>query len=376
MNGKKLFWGGLIGAAFALAAGCASTSNSTENKNIMIGGLAPLTGDGASYGVEFQRIAELSLANVNEAWAEEGMTLDIQWEDGGCNGKDAATAAQKLVGVDKVEVILGGFCSSETLAAAPITEAAGVILFSPGSSSPDVTNAGNYVFRNWPSDAFQGQKLAELANELGYKKVAMITEQQDYTFGISKVFKEKFGALGGTTVEEVYLSEDTDFKTQLTKLSGEGADVFFVNPQTPNKSEVILKQMQELGVKGPFLLNDVTGTSTEILSAFSEYLEGAHTATPYLDQDSETFKALQADYKAAHATDFQYLGYGAAIYDAVQILAMALADAGNDADLLQGYLSAFPGYTGLMGETNFDANGDPTSGHSIFKITGGALTLQ
>ena len=151
---------------------------------------------------------------------------------------------------------------------------------------------------------------------------------------------------------------------------------FFINPQTPNKSEVIIKQMQELGIAGSFLLNDVAGTSTEILNTFKDYLEGAHTATPYLNQDSDAFKALQTDYRAAYNEDFQYMGYGAAIYDAVPILAQSLNDAGNDASIIKGYLDAFPGYTGLMGEVKFDANGDPTTGHSVFAVHNGALELQ
>lgn len=344
-----------------------------EPETIVIGGIAPLTGDAASYGIEVQRVVELTLEDVNAAWADGGKSLDIQWENGGCNGKDASTVAQKLVDIDKVEVILGGFCSSETLAAAAITEPAGVVLFSHGSSSPDVTNAGDYVFRNWPSDAFQGQKLAETANEMGYKKVAMITEQQDYTFGISKTFKAKFEELGGTVVEETYLPEDTDFKTQLTKLKGEGADAFFVNPQTPVKADSIVKQMKELGVKGPFLLNDVTGTNTDLLANYAEYFEGSYTATPYLDEASESFASLKNRYNEKYGEPLQYTGYSAAAYDALWIMANTLAEVGNDGDIIQGYLSAFPGYTGLMGETKFDENGDPLNGHSVFMIKSGKM---
>lgn len=347
-----------------------------EPETILIGGIAPLTGDASGYGVEMQRIIELGLEDINAAWAEQGKALDIQWENGGCNGKDASTVAQKLIDIDKVEVILGGFCSSETLAAAAITEPAGTILFSYGSSSPDVTNAGEYVFRNWPSDAFQGKKLAETANEMGYKKIAMITEQQDYTFGISKTFKARFEELGGTVVEETYLSEDTDFKTQLTKLKGEKADTFFVNPQTPVKADSIIKQMKELGVKGPFLLNDVTGTQTDLLTNYAEVLEGSYTASPYLNENSDDFIALKTRYTEKYAEEIQYTAYSAAAYDAVRIMAETLAEVGNDGDMIQGYLSEFPGYTGIMGETEFDENGDPLSGHSVFMIQGGKMVKQ
>lgn len=379
LNSRTLL-GLLSTVALLTTTGCTSLGGQGgvggEGETIVIGGLAPLTGDSSAYGVEFQRVAEIALTDINAAWADKGLSLDIQWEDGGCNGQDASTATQKLVDVDKVQVILGGFCSSETLAAAPITEAAKVLLFSPGSSSPDVTNAGDYVFRNWPSDAFQGKKLASLAQELGYKKVGMITEQQDYTFGISSVFKTEFEAAGGTVIEEKYLSEDTDFKTQLTKLKSAGADVIFVNTQTPIKADTVLKQMTELGFTGPFLLNDVAGTSTDVLSTHKILLEGSYTATPYLDESGEAFKKLVADYQTKHGSAFQYVGYGSSIYDATWVLANALDEKGNDATALKDYFNNFPGYTGLTGELKFDANGDPMNGHSVFVIKDGALSIK
>ncbi|MDP2624995.1 MAG: ABC transporter substrate-binding protein [Candidatus Peregrinibacteria bacterium] len=369
-----------IGALLVIA-GCtggdtSSVSGEPEENVITIGGIQPLTGDGASYGIEMQRVAEIALADVNEAWTEEGMELVIQWEDGGCNGNDASTAAQKLVDVNKVEVIFGGFCSSETLAAAPITEEAGVILLSGGSSSPDITDAGDYVFRTWPSDAFQGSILAKLANELGYTTVAIISEQQDYTLGISTVFTEEFEALGGTVIEETFLSEDTDFKTQLTKLNNEGADAIFINAQTPIKGEVIIKQIQELGIDGPFLLNDGVGTNTEVLTSYSEFLEGAYTATVQIDENADEMIQLQTTYNELYGEDLTSTVYAASTYDAVWILANALTEVGNDADAIRDYLNTLEGYNGLMGNISFDENGDPLSGHSIFMIVEGALVVQ
>jgi len=257
---RKLFSGlALASLLFANCGGSATPAAQTGPQIITLGALAPLTGDAASYGIDMQHSAGLALKDVNAAWAAQGMTLKLQWENGACNGKDAATAAQKLVDADGVQVILGGFCSSETLAAAPITEAAKVVLFSSGSSSPDVTNAGEYVYRNWPSDSFQGTKLAEFAEQNEWKTVAMISEETDYAKGIAGAFIAKFKDLGGTVNEEKYLSDDTDFKTQITKLKATNPDVWFVNPQTPVKADVLFKQMKDLGIAGPFLLNDVPG---------------------------------------------------------------------------------------------------------------------
>ncbi len=354
----------------------ASCGGSSGSKTIVLGALGPLTGDGASYGIDMQHSADLAVKDINAAWAEEGMTLELQWENGACNGKDAATATQKLVDVDGAQVILGGFCSGETLAAAPITEAAKVVLFSPGSSSPDVTSAGAYVYRDWPSDSFQGTKLADFANDEGWTTVAMISEETDYAKGISGAFQSRLTELGGSTTEETFLTEDTDFKTQITKLKATNPDVWFVNPQTPVKADVLFKQMKDLGVEGPFLLNDVAGTSTDLLTNYKDYLEGSYTATLYIDEDSEEVKDFAADYEAAYGSAPNYLGYDLTTYDAVWILAEAAASVGNNGEAVKAYLDSFSGYDGLSGHIDFDSNGDPITGHSIYKIVSGAIVKQ
>ena len=107
------------------------------------------------------------------------------------------------------------------------------------------TNAGDYIFRNYPSDSSQASVLGNLASFVGVTKIGTITEENDYTIGLEKVFVETFETNGGEAVEESFLSTDTDFKTQITKLKGEGVNGIFINPQTPAKADLIQKQIKE-----------------------------------------------------------------------------------------------------------------------------------
>ncbi len=362
--------------ATILLSGCAGVSTPTdEDISITIGGIGPLTGDAASYGLEFQRSAELALEDVNKEWASKGMSLEIQWEDGGCTGMGAATASQKLISVDGVESFLV-FCSPEVLAASPIAESEQIVVFSPGASSPAVTDAGDYVFRNWPSDAFQGKMLAEMAYDQGYRTLAVISEQQDYTLGISDVFKDTFTGLGGTFVQETYLPEDIDFKTQLVRLNAENPDAYLINPQTPIKGEIILNQMTGLGISGPFFLNDAAGTNLDLIADHADLLEGAYTATVQVDPEDPAVAGFASRYENAYGDTLNYLAYSASSYDSVWILAQAIEEVGNDGAAIQSYLSDFPGYDGLIGATDFDVNGDPMLGHSVFVIEGGELLVH
>ncbi|MBL8031327.1 MAG: ABC transporter substrate-binding protein, partial [Candidatus Doudnabacteria bacterium] len=167
--------------------GSGGTTTKVESSGpIKVGVILPLTGDAAAYGEPMRNALTLAADDVNKNGGVGGKDIVLIYEDGKCSGKDAASAASKLVSIDKVQVIIGGFCSSESLAALPVVETAKVALFSGGSSSPDLTGKSRFFFRDYPSDASQGKVLAELAWKRGLKKVAFIQEQLDYPWGLYK----------------------------------------------------------------------------------------------------------------------------------------------------------------------------------------------
>ncbi|HEY4475656.1 MAG TPA: ABC transporter substrate-binding protein, partial [Candidatus Paceibacterota bacterium] len=109
---------------------------------IKLGVIQGLTGDIASIGMGEVRAIQVALAEINKNGGINGRQLEIVTEDGKCDPQAGGTAAQKLVSIDKVMVIIGGTCSGETLAAATITEPAKVILISSSATSPKITTAG------------------------------------------------------------------------------------------------------------------------------------------------------------------------------------------------------------------------------------------
>src|SRR3989344_5132019 len=175
-------------ALTVILAGCGPSmggetqSAPTEKKmtELKLGVLMPMSGDASVYGMPISKAYQMAVDEVNAAGGIAGMQVKLIIEDGKCNPDGGATGTQKLVNVDGVKIVLGGACSGETLAAAPITEAAKVILLSPSATSPKVTTAGDFVFRTSPSDANAGRIAAEKAYGAGYKSAALITETTDY----------------------------------------------------------------------------------------------------------------------------------------------------------------------------------------------------
>ena len=350
-------------AVIGLLTACAEVFEDEETgETVQVGVMFPLSGEEAAIGLPAQKVMQIAVDEINKAGGVDGKNLELVFEDGACNSDQANKAMKNLVEVKKVKVVIGGFCSSETLAAAPIAEASKVVLFSPGSSNPKITEAGDFIFRNYPSDKAQAEVLSEYASKKGYKKVGLIVEEQPYTEGIADVFIASFKAAGGDTVTEKYAKDASDFRTQITKLQAAGVDLFFVDPQTPAKAGIIVKQLQEAGVKGPFLLNDVAlGAQKEVLEPFKDYVEASVGGEVPYDKASPDVAALVAEYASrSNGEKLGYMTYMMTTYDSVYIIKEAIQAAGLDAVKVKDYLYTVKGRKGLAGTLSLDSNGDPT----------------
>ncbi len=325
---------------------------------LKVGFIGPLTGDAAAYGLPIQKVLNLATEEINSQGGINGKALEIIYEDAKCTGKEAATAAQKLVNIDKVNYILGGLCSGETLGAAPVTEKGKVILFSAGSGSPDITNAGDYVFRNFPSDASSGSKVARTAYEMGYETVSIIAENTDYAQAVKNVFVNAYE--GNVLTDESYDSEGMDFRTQILKMKSKNPDAIYVLSQTPAKFGIVLQQIDELGLDVPLFTNEFAAAG-DILSDYGEYIEGAIYAEPAFDENAPRAKALldKLNAKYGDLTGSLPPVYLATQYDAIYLMKEAMEAVGENPEDLKEYLYNVKDRKGTVGTLTIDSNGDP-----------------
>lgn len=369
----------IITGLLLILAGCVQVfeeekPGAATGESITIGALLPLSGPGAAYGTPVQKVLEIAAKHINDNGGVKGRPIKFEFDDGGCKGEPAKIATENLVNLKKVKFILGGVCSSETLAAAPIAEKNQVVLLSYASSNPEITKAGDFIFRNYPSDTTQGNALAKGAAQKGYKKVGALVEEQPFTEGILDAFVPAFKELGGETVTEKYPTEgSTDFRAQITKLQAASVDVFFLDVQTPEKVDLLLKQLQEAGVKGPFLMNDVALGAKEVAEKYKDYVEGTFGAEPGYDKTNPDLTYLKDTYKTETGADLPYLYVMAPAYDAVHILKEALEVAGEDPMKVKDYLYTVKGRKGLAGELSFDSNGDSNYQYVPKVLKGGVL---
>ncbi len=350
-------------SAFTLAL----TACGAGDQTIRIGYIGPLTGDAVSYGVDTLNGVRIAVDEVNSAGGVNGKKVELIAEDGHCNGADATSAAQKLVNVDKVVAIIGGECSSETLAAAPVVEAAKVVMISPISSSPDVTKAGDYVFRVYPSDALKGKVFSKYFEKNNEKKIAIISENTDFCQGIRKSVSADLPAGAKVVFDETVDPGTKDYRTLMTRLKAADFDVFIANGQSDATVAEMAKQMRALGMKQQILGTD-TADSATLGQIAKDAVEGLKPlSVPALDESAgasaDFAKMFRQRYDEPKATMF----FAALSHDAARVLMQTIGQAGTG-EALKNALYQMKSYDGIAGTFHFDENGDVVGIPLAFKI--------
>lgn len=357
----------------AVKSNPASSTGQADSNVIKIGSIAPMTGDASVYGEPAVNVYKIAVDEINAAGGIDGKQVQLIAEDGKCTGEGATSAAQKLINVDKVQIIIGGFCSAESLAAVPVAESGKVALFSPGSSSPDLTGKSAYFFRNFPSDSSQGIVLAQTAYDLGKRKVAFLQEQTDYTLGIYKAFADKFQSLGGTVIKEEYPTTAKDFRSQLTKLHSENPDALFIDANTPAAIENILQQLTVLKWQPALFTDDVMMGSSAIVEKYKAQLNGMIGAEFGVNPSNAKFQHLSETYKAKYNTDMPYPSYAQTEYDAIYMAKDAITAVGYDGQKIAAWGHSVTNWDGASGAVTIGENGDRTGGHGVEIVKDGKV---
>lgn len=347
----KKFYGLFILLLFLL--GC---THEAGKKAIQVGVLADLTGDYASVLRGAPRGAELAAEDLRA----QNIPIDLIVEDQkSCDNKETVTIVNKFTTLDHVDFIVGGTCSSTTLAAAPIAEESHTVMISPISSAPSVSKAGDYIFRTYISDKFRAAAAAELAYKLGKRKMALITDiSNDAFIELSAGAKPTFEKLGGKIVAEEKTDKNpADLRTQLAKIKETDPDVLMLITG-PIGSATAAKQARELGMKIQLMAPVETVEDQQVIDIAGDAVDGLIYVMPGNPPDTPAYQALEAKYKQKYKEDTMP-SYVAEAYDAAMLGVKALQSSdGTHEDMKKKLYEVSNTYTGVSGNVTFDANGD------------------
>ncbi len=351
-----------------LGAGCNNATrfqNETKNNTepVRIGFVGPLTGEVASVGENIKKAIEFARYEINSNPGNV-RKVEVVFEDGKCEGKSAANAAAKLINTDKVKIIIGGVCSNETLAIAPLAETAKVILLSPASTNPDITNSGDYIFRLMPSDTFQGKFVADyIYNTLQKRRVAVLfNNDQQWSTSIKNVFTERFNALGGEVVAEQGVpSTENDLRPALSAISKATPD-FLYFPSFVDSGIIGLRQAQELNLKIPILGGDVWDDPkmAERVKAFGNNVR----FTIAMNRELPHYYKLEMKKRTGQDEPDTY---SPRAYDAIKILYNIVKLNDESPDTIKRELYKLSSYQGVADTYSLDPNGDVSIGNYVIK---------
>ncbi len=365
-----------VAMTFSLAA-CGSSSNgNTADANgedtFVIGGLGPLTGSAASYGISVKQGAEIAIKEINEAGGvkvgDRTVKLALNFKDDEASEETAITAYNSLMD-EGIDALLGNVTSAPCIVIKDYTAQDGILQITPsGSAINCITDADN-AFRLCFTDPLQGKTMADFAvNDLGYKNIAVIFNNSDeYSTGMKDAFVEEVAALGGTVVSTQAFNEgDVDFTAQLTAIKNTNAEILFV-PTYYEAAAYIAQQAKDIGLELPLIggdgwdgvLKQVTDPST---------VEGAIFLSPFLSTDPEVADFVNAYETAYKATPDQFAADG---YDVVYVMKAAMEKAGSteSADMIAAMTEIE--VQGLTGNVKFSADGEPEKGAKFVTIKDG-----
>ncbi|MDO5695995.1 MAG: ABC transporter substrate-binding protein [Eubacteriales bacterium] len=369
---KKILATVMAGAM--ILSGCGGAGSNGGGDKIKVGGLAPLTGKVAIYGVSASNGTKLAFEEINANGGILGKQVEFILEDEKGEVVDAKNAYGKLVS-EGIDALIGDITSGPTYAVAEDAEADGIPMITPTGTQFNITEGRTNIFRVCYTDPYQGEVLAKyMKNNLKKTKVAVMKNtSSDYSNGVAQKFEEEAKALGLDVVVTVsYGDEDKDFKAQLAQINEKKPELILI-PDYYEKIALIAPQAREAGVEAKFIGPDGWDG---ILQQFGgdeaslKTVEGAVFANHYSQADKaekvQNFVKAYKDKYNEDPTAFSALGY-----DAAYLLKEAMEKAGTT-DKAK-VVEALKGidFDGVTGRLKFDDNNNPIKDITIIKIENG-----
>ncbi len=387
-------------AALSVAPSLASACD------ITVGLVLELTGPAGEYGQAGAKSVEMAFRDLNAAGGVAGCTLKTDTRDSQTQPNVAVDAATQLVQVKKVPAIIGGIISPMTIPIlTSVTAPAHVLQVSPASSSPTLTALGEQgktngiFFRTITSDALQGVAAAKFAIDRGFKKIAIIHQNNDFGVNLVKEFTAPYKALGGTiTSVTPYNAKQSSYASEATAAMAGGPDALFLISD-PVDGATIARDWISQGGPQKFLLNDGMNSDDFIKAVGKEYLGNAFGTSSGTSETAST-KYFNANYKAFSGIDPAAPAADRS-YDAGALVGLALDIAGGDPAKLPAAMYAavdpkgtpiYAGadefkkalalikdgkpirYEGVIGPIDFDKVGDITGPFRLWQIQDGKVT--
>ena len=371
---------GLVALA-ALAAAAAAWAQ----EPIRVGSFLAVTGPASFLGDPEQKTLQMQIDKINADGGVLGRKLELVAYDSAGDAEKARTFVKRLIEQDKVDVIVGGSSTGETMAAIPLADAAGIPFISLAGSVAIVEPVKKWVFKTPHTDRMACDKIFVDMKARGVSKAALISGSGGFDKSMRAECLKVAGNHGITIVaDETYGVADTDMTAQLTKIKGSGAQAV-LNAGFGQGPAVVTRNYKQLGVALP-LYQSHGVASKEYIKLSGDAAEGVRLPAAALlvaellpagDAQKPVVTAYRSAYEAKYKTDVSTFGGHA--YDGLMLYVNAVKAAGStDKAKVRDAIEATKGYVGTGGVVNMSATdhmGLDLSAFRMLEVKGGTWVL-
>ena len=295
----------------------------TYADNVKIGIILGFTGPIESLAPVMAKSAEMAIDEVNKSGNFTHGKINTVRADSTCVDAAAAqAAAERLITAEKVNAIMGADCSGVTTAVLKnVAMPNGIVMISPSATSPALSTEpdNGLFFRTAPSDARQGEVIADLLMEKGFKTAALSHTNNDYGKGLAASIQKNFTSKGGKiTITASHEDGKADYSAEVAALAQAGGDILIVAGYLDQGGKGIIQASLDADAFNKFFLPD--GMIGDALpKAIGPDLNGSIGSVPGTDSPGAAQYA-----ELAKKTGFKSGPYGPESYDAAALIMLAM----------------------------------------------------
>lgn len=344
---------GIIIALIIIVGGYFIFNNSESlidlNKEIKLGSILILSGEGSSWGEASKNGIEMAVEKINREGGVNGKIFTVDHQDDKGDPKLAISSFQKLTDFENISYIIGPTWSSQGLALTDLAGQKKVVMISPSLGVKEFNESNKYLFNTWPHDFILSTNLAELVYEKGFRSVAVLGAQNVWVKDQTNSFVEKFKQLGGNIeILEEPMLDNKDIKTEILKIkNNKKVDAIVLLTDSYDLTYIAARRIKEFGIKLPIY-------SITIDKKIIENCQGACDGIQFL-----TFLTPSSDFEKAYKEKYnREVEIGAdSAYDAVMMIAEAMKKTNStNTDIVSQYLASIKNYQGVSGNLVSDGN--------------------
>jgi branched-chain amino acid transport system substrate-binding protein len=344
---------------------------------IVLGMITPTSGSSAAIGPYMTNGAQLAIDEINADGGVLDRDLKLVVEDGACDAKTAAAAANKLVTQDVV-VSVGGYCSGATLPTLPIFAKANVPMIIPAANSNELVDQGlENVFLINGTGTQQADAAVQYMEQESYQRVALMDDNTSYSTNIAELTAERLQESGGPELagKHSVTAGESDYSADVNAVLKENPDLVYWTGYY-QEGGLIIRQLRQAGYEGDIMVADGSVDVQLLEIAGGNNAEGVLATMTQTPETIEGAEQWISDYKEAFGAEPG--PYSTQSYDAVRVAAEAIEQAGStDGDEIISALEAIDGFQLFSGPLKFTEEHTLSSGgFQILKSSNGEFALE